>query len=539
MSKVIKYLKENYILVIMFVTLSVIEIAFIFPIMYGDHIQYDSSYQYGLTLHSIPEIQKLIPEDYSPPFYALALKIYCMAFGYSLVTMRTFSIIAVVGMLFISAFPVNTLFGKRSAAFCVIITFCSQIMLNLIHEIRPTIFAMFFYMAAAVYAGVAYSTEKKYSFVCLAVFSILAMYTHYIALLGVFCIYVVLLLFSLVAKKRRKFLSFFITGGICGILYLPWLKIVLTQTSHVKNDNYYWVSNKSISDAIRWITTLLFKNNISEYSALGYTIEYFLKLLIAVFFVIMLIKHLNLKKIGASGCFKDIIKPIAEKNVYVNILLIVSFLLAVFAAMEIVFIFVRNIRTARYYFILSALWIVILSAAIGNFGNKFISIAVSVMLFINNAMNISHIIQDKNNANMTQIVDDINAISGNEEICFLHFHEATLGIASYYFPNATHYVFDDTATVLRDLSVFNTEVINIGNVDNIWDYTDKCYVFTNVFENFDYEKSAEEEFSRMNNNEIVYIKSYTMAYNVYYKDFGLAEVHYTGEKVQNNSEVSQ
>lgn len=91
-------IQNNLLLIILFVIVSLIEIFAIFPLMFSNSLNYDSTYQYALIQHSFSEIWRLIPYDYSPPFYAIALKVFVVIFGNSLIVMRCFSIIAVIGM---------------------------------------------------------------------------------------------------------------------------------------------------------------------------------------------------------------------------------------------------------------------------------------------------------------------------------------------------------------------------------------------------------------------------------------------------------
>ena len=76
-----------------------------------------------------------------------------------------------------------------------------------------------------------------------------------------------------------------------------------------------------------------------------------------------------------------------------------------------------------------------------------------------------------------EMVEEIRKAHPDGDISFLHQHEWSLGIMMYYFPDAKHYIYDDTWTVLTDLSVFPTEVISIGKAENISHYTDDFYVF--------------------------------------------------------------
>lgn len=64
--------------------------------------------------------------------------------------------------------------------------------------------------------------------------------------------------------------------------------------------------------------------------------------------------------------------------------------------------------------------------------------------------------------------------NGDDDIAFLHLHEWSLGIMMYYFPDAEHYVCDDTWCVLNTLDVFPTEVTDIGSIDNINKHSKNC-----------------------------------------------------------------
>ena len=73
-SKSIAFFNRYGILILALVMLAV-SVIHILPPFNADIINYDSSYQYFLTKHSLSDIMKLLPEDYSPPLYTLLLKL--------------------------------------------------------------------------------------------------------------------------------------------------------------------------------------------------------------------------------------------------------------------------------------------------------------------------------------------------------------------------------------------------------------------------------------------------------------------------------
>lgn len=522
MSRAKAYLKENLIIIIAFALVSIIEITVIFPIMSENYLSYDSSYQYGLTQHSFSEISELLLYDYSPPFYSITLKLYCTIFGSSLFVMRTFSLFAIIGVYFISTFPMNTLFGKRSALICLLTTFAATNILSNTHEIRPINYAFFFIEAAAVYAGIAFSKGTKYSYICFTIFSVLAMYTHNVSLVSTFAVYAALLLLVLISKDRNKLKKVFISGCICAVTYLPWLGVIFSQISNVQK--HYWVTPCTFSDVSDWLFYGYHNSYVSD------IISDVIHLMIILIIIITLLRHIDFKKLKGAKSFKEVLRLPTEKSVYSKIaFLLLCFVLSV-GIMELVSEFVYNIRSERYYSILAMIWLVVLSAVFGNIGNKACCAAFAVIMLANHAFNVMCLKQSLETANMTEIVEDVQNRSPDGNICFLHLHEYSLGIMSYYFPEATHYVCDETFTVTRTFDVFSYDVIDIGSIDNIWNYTDSFYMFKNKWVNFGLGKYLADELERMNDNEVTDIGSYAIPYRIFEEDFKLAEAVYTGEK---------
>lgn len=515
-QKIKEYMKGCLPLVILFVAACTAQLLFVFPVMTHDYINYDSCYQYALTQHSIPEIFELLPYDYSPPFYAIALKLFTMVFGNSLIVMRTFSLVAIFGMYFVAAFPVRTLFGNRAAVMCLILTFCSNATLDLMTEIRPTIFAMFFFMAATVYAVTAYSREKRYAYICFTVFSVLSMYTHNVALVGIFCVYVVLLAVCLLRKQYKRLKYFFISGVISAVLYIPWLGVILSQISNVKE--HFWTSSADIFTRIRWIVGESFSSIYNFYGTL-----ILFAALSSLFFVF--IRHINFKKVKGAQKIKEVIRVPEDKGVYWELLLLLLFIAASFLMLEIVILFLRNIASQRYYAIISTAWLVFFSALVGKFGSRICNLILSAVIFINLCLNINYYKAEIQEADVTNIREEINKVFADGDIAFLHTHEWSLGTMSYYFPEATHYVCDEIYTVLCTYDVF-PNVVEIGSFKNIGDYTDKFIVFTTDWElneDCDYTNNSEviEELSQ--DYDVEPLARFRLAYKVANKayDFGI------------------
>ncbi|MGN0688192.1 MAG: glycosyltransferase family 39 protein, partial [Oscillospiraceae bacterium] len=133
-----EYINKNYRFYLLWVGFSALACFIVFPRLSADYINYDSSYQYFLTQHTMQEIFQLLPEDYSPPVYAVLLKLFTMVFGNTLYVMRVFNLIILILLLYIAAFPVRRMFGTKSAVLCSVLMTISGINLTQMPEIRPT-----------------------------------------------------------------------------------------------------------------------------------------------------------------------------------------------------------------------------------------------------------------------------------------------------------------------------------------------------------------------------------------------------------------
>ncbi|WP_287605912.1 hypothetical protein [Ruminococcus sp.] len=80
----------------------------------------------------------------------------------------------------------------------------------------------------------------------------------------------------------------------------------------------------------------------------------------------------------------------------------------------------------------------------------------------------------------------------------------------YYFPDAEHYVCDDTWCVLNTLDVFPTEVTDIGSIDNINKYSKKLFIFGDLFPDSPYE--LDDHFNSKDDYDVTYLGMFTEPY---------------------------
>ncbi len=511
MPKEKSFFKSESFFFIVFILFSAVGVLINLPYCYDKVITYDSAYQYSLTVHPWKEVWRLLPEDYSPPLYTVILKLICIVFGYTLKVMRFTNSIVIIGLVFLAFFPIRKAFGIKASILAAVGFLCSTINSVLFNEVRPTYWAYYFLTGTAVYAYLAFFEGKRRYYICHAVFSLLSMYTHNVAMVGALGIYIVLLLFSLIKKDKKKFLSFFISGSICAVLYLPWVVVLFKQVNNVTD--HYWKGINSTLSSLRedCVESILFCIYPSQSAPI--LVEHTLSLLFKLLIIYYLLKNIKIK--GAKS-IPEIIRqsPLfdkARKSSYFKMLFVILLFVMPLLVFEILSRTVYPFSTPRYYYLFTGIIIIILSLFFTRIEKKFVPVFCIAALIINTVSIHADIRSSFKNTGAPKMVEAIKNDNPDGNICFLHSHEWSIGIMSYFFPDAKHYVYDDTWTVLNDMSVFTTNPQNIGKLDNIKNYTDKFYTFNSFFT-----RDEKEDLIKYFEKDPDYICSKNKRYNYIY-----------------------
>ena len=441
----------------------------------ADIVNADSTYQYFLTHKDFAEVLRLIPEDYSPPLYGVLLKLWTMAIGdSSIAAMRAFSMLPMVGMLFLAAFPIRRAFGEKASIICTAFFTFSSLNFVLVPETRPTVLAYFLVTAAAVYCYLAFFYEFRYAYICFTVFSVLAMYTHNIAMLGILAFYVIAVLMSFFRKKYRQTVKFIISGVVSGVLYIPWLFVVLRQFGNVKE--HFW-SSSSIS--LRNIYNWTIGESFNDGGAMVIS-NCIIPLVLFISLGTLLIPRRNRERLKNIRSFRQIDQLIREtgKDTYIKALfLILTYVMPIL--FYIIFCTIGHpVYVPRYFYIFSGVALVNIAAFVSRFSGKGAVTALVAVSAINFGVTCASWYNELKSSDFLSMIEMIREDEQEKgTIAFVHAHEWSTGIMMYYFPEAKHYTSDDTWCVLVDYSLYPTECINIGNFSNIGDYENEAYFF--------------------------------------------------------------
>ncbi len=179
--------------------------------------------------------------DVHPPLYYLlmmAVKFF-MGGKESLTAYRFLSLVGTwLNLLLVGATLVRKRWGVCSANVYILFFGLTYYTLEFSVMVRMYSWGTFFVTLSAVLALFYYEGERTKDIVLCGIVTLLAMYTHYYALLAVFILWLFLLAGGI---KKKALLKRILIAGTCIVIgYLPWLSAFYHQTRTVAE--YYWIS---------------------------------------------------------------------------------------------------------------------------------------------------------------------------------------------------------------------------------------------------------------------------------------------------------
>lgn len=211
---------------------------------------YDEAYTINLVRQSFGYLWHVTANDVHPPLYYILLKFYTYVFGDSVVALRIFSALPVIGMLLFTCTYIRKHFGNKVAFTLMLVLILMPVNQYIASEIRMYSFGMLFVFLSALYAYRSYTAFRRSHLIRFTLFSLAAAYTHYYALMGVFYIYLLFFLIIII-KKRHKIFPFICYSILFIIGYLPWLINLPGQVSQVQDE--YWINTPRIKDLVIYL----------------------------------------------------------------------------------------------------------------------------------------------------------------------------------------------------------------------------------------------------------------------------------------------
>jgi hypothetical protein len=217
----------------------------------------DEGFTIRLANMSIPRMLSSTAEDVHPPLYYLIVMGIRYIGGNHGPVYHLASIIPFGIFVCIAATYVRKRFGYIATT--ILITFASFTTAALTYnvEVRMYSWASLFVFLSWIFILDIMEESRWRDWILFTVFSILAAYTHYYALLAVALFYLMLFIrIILYHRTRDTLLKLFTSIGLTIAAYIPWLKSMLDAVYNTAGDSY-WIQNKP---EIRYMLTFLFES---------------------------------------------------------------------------------------------------------------------------------------------------------------------------------------------------------------------------------------------------------------------------------------
>ena len=278
---------SNLLIIVLITAVTLLYVSLIF----NQNIWTDEAFTMQLVnSHSIIEIIKGTAVDVHPPLYYLIAHFLVALFGTSVQVYKIVSIVPMVLTMLLGLFYVKPWFGTKAAVLFILFLNAIPCVMEYGVQVRMYSWCIFFISFAAFSAYGYYQFKSKKYLLLLTLTSLCACYTHNFAMISAVFIYV-LLGGALSFKERRFPLLWLLSGGLIGILYLPWLIVLYNQTNDRVGN--YWISNIDKKTVLGYFSDIFG-------SGIPYSTMMFVTLWIIAIILLAVSIHNN-KSIGSFG----------------------------------------------------------------------------------------------------------------------------------------------------------------------------------------------------------------------------------------------
>lgn len=395
---------------------------------------YDEAYTILLVRHSFSQLWYITANDVHPPLYYVLLKLYTYVAGTSVVSLRIFSALPVIGCMLLGITIVRKEFGDKVSFFFLLLFILLPVIQYTASEIRMYSLAMFFVLCSVIYAYKLYFAFNKANFIKLTIFSLAAAYTHYYALMAVFFIYSIFLV-VLFFEQRKSVLLFLGVGLVFILGYLPWLINIPQQMGQVADE--YWINQTRLKDILFYVyypfsieldlvgSTYPLKNFILQFSILA-----------ILFFILCYV----LIKVSRNLSVKNKTRFIFANLCLLVFILVLSFVIAYSFLIKPVFV-------TRYMNPILGLLILFLSINLGllDYSKKITKTLVIVFFVLLSALSFKrYVIQYESNKLDQSIQNDIikfaeEKVDNNTVFLYSDSRSFAIAFGNILYPNHKHF----------------------------------------------------------------------------------------------------
>ncbi len=220
----------------------------------------DEGFSAVLSMKSLPQIIEIISRDTSPPLWNIFEWLVFNTLGTSEVYIRGLAFTFFLGTVFFTYKIANFLYSRKTALWAAALTFFNPFFFTYAFEGRMYSIMAFGVAGSMYYYLRLFNTEDaiaKKDKLLYVVFTLWGLYSHHFAIFSVM-VQALWFLYEITFGKRIRAKKVFRLFVITGILYLPWLYPLYTQTKQVAGG--FWLGTPNVKDL---------RNLLYEYLAEG------------------------------------------------------------------------------------------------------------------------------------------------------------------------------------------------------------------------------------------------------------------------------
>lgn len=197
---------------------------------------YDEAFSAGLVMKSWKELIYITAVDDHSPFYYVLLKLFyhLTGGGTHFWTLKLFSLIFMIGYMFLGKYYVGKLFGRRVSVWFMTFSLLAPIMCVQAGNVRMYSMALFFLtltglLAYDIYMSSFKVVSEKSGWILFTLSTICVVYCHSFAVIQAVWLYLLFMAALIKSRQFDKLKKFFVSGVVVSVVFSPWLLVTLKQ----------------------------------------------------------------------------------------------------------------------------------------------------------------------------------------------------------------------------------------------------------------------------------------------------------------------
>lgn len=204
----------------------------------------DEIYTKSMLDGSLSDFYAGFRNDLHPPLYYLGLRFFTGLVGSDAVTMRLFSVLAVISTILLGYFAGQRIFGQKGALYFCLMLMSVPMLAAYSHQARMYTWAAFSVTGVFIYSCLFMTTGKNRDLLLLFIFTLTAIYTHYYSMAAAFVANAFVFIYLLLTKNK-KWLPHMLSLLLAVLIFLPWLFMFIVQIKKVQHS--FWAPEVSLS----------------------------------------------------------------------------------------------------------------------------------------------------------------------------------------------------------------------------------------------------------------------------------------------------